>query len=214
MSVFCLLASGLFIAVFPQSGSASYIYQYTGTNYATIVDNDPPSGSAFTTSESISGWFEVDTLLTNVAYSDFNITANVEDFWFTDGNHVYTPGAGTAAFFGVGTDAMGDVTDWWFGAQELGGVGLGDNLWQFDSNSMVAGIGQDASLFGECSIASCSTVSDFYLDAAFVTRDLGDWTVTKVAEPSVLVLLSAGFFGLSRARSRRSLCNSQSSSRA
>jgi hypothetical protein len=90
---------------FASTASALVRYSYTGNNY-TVVD------APYTTSMSLSGWFEMDSPIPPNIAVPANLLASITNYSFSDGVNTLTNGNSGifAAYFA--TDGLGNFTYW------------------------------------------------------------------------------------------------------
>ena len=120
-----ILLAGIATLLFPGQASASVIYTYTGNNFDTIFDPDPPSGT-YTTSMSVTGFFTLDSPLA-ASLPLTNIFGDVQTFSFNDGRATLTHLDTLAIFaFRVSTGASPQIVDWEIQLRKGSLVAVGD----------------------------------------------------------------------------------------
>jgi hypothetical protein len=161
---------------------ADTTYTYTGNDFTSVY------GTAYTTSDSVSGSFTVSTPLGGDLLDD-NITP--ASFGFTDGVDTLTNANVTGEeFFSISTNASGEITNWYIVVSDSI---VGPAIYtQDDLDGVAADTGENYGLTG----------------VGQNRDDPGTWTETSSSvapEPSTLALLGTGVLGLAGIVRRRFL---------
>ena len=192
------LSALLLVLPMPLLADTLYTYTYTGNNFnlgshAGVSDLPLPQGP-FTSSDFVSGYFKVAApLAPNLSQSSPTVLA----FDFTNG--VSSGVLGTTVYgVTVWTDGSGNITYWQLGFGNSSGTMSSNNYLQMYSDGHIGAIQEDQGAAGGYK--------------AYVMNDPGTWTeaITSsdpppVPEPSTLLMLGTGVFGLAGTFRKRSL---------
>jgi hypothetical protein len=189
-----LLCLFCFLLVLPKFASADTIYTYTGNDFTTLANNTT-SANKFTTSDFVSGFFDLSSPL--AANLPSGTVISPTDFSFSDGVDTVSLANFSVLTVQVGTDSTGKIISWNIDAESgstfpLALIGTAKvTTLVADSGSEILGVSQ----FGQARMEGSNA------------SDAGTWTsetVTGAApEPSGLVLLGTGMAGLLGVASRR-----------
>jgi len=195
-----------------QAQADVYIYTYTGNDYSAAFTNSP-----YTTSESVSGSFDLSSALADNLNSFTNEKADLLSFSFSDGQQTITNNtAGVdVESFEFKTNASGQITNW-----EVEFT-VGNSGYDFIQTECVNNLGASSCVQtgldrgslshgeigngGTCGISpSCHGEVITALNAGG-SGEGGLWTASVVPEPATwgLLLLGFGAIGFTLRRSRR-----------
>jgi hypothetical protein len=160
---------------------ADSTYEYTGANYTLIVDNTPPAGTNYTTSDSVTGTFVVAVALApNMPLTD--IGGSVLTYSFSDGANTLTE-SNSSIFgaFDIATDALGNISEWQLTLQSgppLPAVGVPGEQREIISSANLVSFKADRGILQECTGPGpgCGPVSS---DLGQVFNSPGPWMLLK-----------------------------------
>jgi len=187
------------------SHSAMVEYSYQGNLFTNIIDRNPPSGTNFSTTDSVTGSFIVsDYLGANlsnqaIAYESFTLSAGTLTLASTDSDFLQ-------AILEITTDGDSVITDW--NISISAGINLtdpaivpGDKKYFLQSRSDEGGTrqAQDQGRIRECLIPApprgCGTSDDY----GYVVGDEGEWTAGQIGAvpvPAAVWLFGTALIGL------------------
>jgi hypothetical protein len=174
---------------------AAVVYNYSGNNYTTIVD-DPTLLGAYSTNERVTGSFTLaNPLAANLNLALFTAPSFI-DASFSDGRS--TLNLGQLQLFRISTDAAGNITAWSISFNSGSAIVLAGQQQEFIQTANFGSTVIDDALVRQCTITalSClaSSTSPPLLDLAQVTEDPGEWSVTPL--PAALPLFASGLGAL------------------
>jgi hypothetical protein len=173
------------IALAIASAQADVIYTYTGNDFTTVFNNNPPPAPQYTTMDSVSGNFTLSTPLAANRPLTAIPTTDILAFTFTDGVQTLTnttPGL-QPPMIGIGTDIAGNPNVWDI---DLSATDLSTFRYIIESFNLPTSIFDQGFTF-VLTINNNSNTGE-------ILNDPGAWTVTTttVAEPGSAWLLAAG----------------------
>lgn len=163
----CIAA--ILLAVACASVQAQATYQYTGQ---TFTDAEAP----YTTSDRITGAFELSEPLMPFMIGG-DISAELVDFSFTDGQQTRTPANSSICAFSITTDGAGDIVGWGITLREAPTPAAGNPQQTLDTTSQTDLVGT-----GESDGTACGTLFSFSGSASNVFLP-GTWTSNVVTTP-------------------------------
>jgi PEP-CTERM motif-containing protein len=173
-----------------ETARADVMYDYTGNDFTST------SGTAFTTSENISGYIQVATTL---AGGLNNVSIPYTAFSFSDGvNTISSATAGAVVdVLKVTTNSAGTIVGWDIDAYVYAGAApTFEEI--FSANSINGATDQGA--IGTCTSSICSSETN----VSFADEhDAGVWVIAPVPEPSTWAMMILGFLGLGFVAYRR-----------
>ena len=198
----------------PSSLRAGTVYSYTGNSYNFCVGTYAPSGVNNVCPNTYALSLTFDTTLRGRALDNLtlgstgDITADVTSFSFTDGSGFSLTQADATSFgFDVTTNRIGDILSWVIFAQSYPSSGTGDFSQALSESGLGLGAIADGSLlesydgvsYGTESNGNFTEVGGAFDDSTqppYKISGAENWKVRKVPEPSSLLQLGAGLFGL------------------
>jgi hypothetical protein len=196
MKISCLL--GICLLSFCTAVDASLVYTYSGNNFDTITDNDPPSGTNYSDSQSVTVTFTTPSLLVNLNEETIVPTS----FTISDGVTSFTE---TSALdyvaFTLTTNASGNITYWDINTNEKN---YSTPSWTVNEQAHqlitahTQNVTRDISSLNECiSIRIDSTCDSVSIDRGEVNNNPGQWnTNTVIPVPAAFWLFGSGLLGL------------------
>lgn len=165
---------------------ASTTYQFTGNNYTSITDNDPPTGM-YTTGMNISGSFTVPVALDMT--TDGDISSLVTAYSFNDGRFTLTESNSSIFRFEVEVDVASNISTWSI-LVDTPGVAMGDVF-----SSVLVDSSLDSTFAGICPVAICGRddLHTLEFDTA-ISDSPGNWSVVPI--PASAWLFYSGLLGL------------------
>ncbi len=206
MQIIQSLVLGIMMLGWAFPSAASVTYTYTGNNFDVIaLDQAPPAGTTFSTSDSLSVTFSVAAPLV-----DFDGVLSPLDYSFSSGGLTLTNLNSNLGDFALITDASGDIVEWDLLVRTASFIGsaVGDTLAQM-STFAVPGSQRDLAILREC---ATSTILPFIgqqctetgTDQARVENAAGTWQLsTSVPEPTTTAPAAEDNLGAGFARKRR-----------
>lgn len=163
------IIAAILLIVAGASVHAQVTYQYTGQTFAFA---EPP----YNTSDRITGSFELSEPLEPFMIGG-DISADLVDFSFTDGQQTRTPGNSSICVFNVTTDGAGEIVGWGIVLREAPTPVSGSPQQTLDTTSQTDLVGT-----GVSDGTACGT---FFIltDSAQNTFSPGTWTSNAVTTP-------------------------------
>ena len=195
-----LVVSAYFLVM--SGAQAAAIYSYVGNNFNQISDPTPPSGT-YTGSMSVTGSFEVGSLLSPMSLAD--ISGLVTSYSFNDGRQTLDDSNSDISSFTIEILGDGSVGEWRidvrspFSSPAFVGATF-QRILTSDTSSLVT---QDIGSIQECtavsgSPASCSSTS--LSDVGQVSLTPGTWSVVPIPAAVWLFGSALGLMGWIRHR--------------
>jgi len=190
------------------SHSAMVEYSYQGNLFTSVVDQNPPSGTSFSLTDSINGSFIVSNFL-GADLNNQNVSSLIDSWTFTAGSVSLssTDGKLRTEDFVLSTDAAGVITGWDISvmAGDLFPISgeIGDPRRGFDLFNVPLIGAYDLAYLDECiedSIGGdCSVPSNFQSDIGSTRDNPGTWTSPQVGAvpiPAAIWLFGTALIGL------------------
>lgn len=197
-----LLAITIGIAATNVNATVKYIYNGNGF--------DEFTGSAFNSSDSISGFFTLNNFLApNLTKA--SLDASILFYQFTSGVNTIRKGDIAPGFggdtFTVDTDANGEIILWDVAIQQsrVAPSGLGDVSKLIRTENTYRGFVEggeiiDVSSRGVCVVVESDGCSIFNVSTGSITENPGNWEVTVIPVPPAGLLLFSALFWIGQRR--------------